>query len=132
MIALDTNVLLRALVDDEKAQAQCNAARRLVTAAGSVSISTAVFLEMVWTLSRSFGYPRKEVARVAALLLRHPKYRIQDANLFEAAIARFAASHIDFADAVALEHAAGNGVVLHTFDRKLARLEGAKAVSASM
>ncbi|MHB8448550.1 MAG: PIN domain-containing protein [Rudaea sp.] len=128
MIALDTNVLLRALVDDEKATSQCAAARRLVAAAAVVTISAAVFLEAVWTLSRSFGFPRKDVAHVASLLLKHPKYRIQDAALFEVAVARFAAGNIDFADAVALEHASRNNAVLHTFDRKLARLRGAQAV----
>ena len=129
MIALDTNVLLRALVDDDAAVEQCAAARRLVAAANAVTISAAVFLEAVWTLSRSFGFPRKDVARVAAMLVEHPKYRVQDAALFEAAITRFAAGNIDFADAVALEHAARSNAVLHTFDRKLARLDGAHAVN---
>ena len=128
MIALDTNVLLRALVDDEEAANQCAAARRLVASASAVTISAAVFLEAVWTLSRSFGFPRKDVARVATMLLEHPKYRVQDAALFEAAVGRFAAGNIDFADAVALEHASRNNAVLHTFDRKLAKLDGAQAV----
>ncbi len=128
MIALDTNVLLRALVDDDKAAHQCAAARRLVASAATVTISAAVFLEAVWTLSRSFGFPRKDVAHVATQLLKHPRYRIQDAALFESAVARFATGNIDFADAVALEHASRSNAVLHTFDRKLARLRGAQAV----
>ncbi|MBS0570599.1 MAG: PIN domain-containing protein [Proteobacteria bacterium] len=128
MIALDTNVLLRALVDDDKAVTQCAAARRLVAAAGVVAICAAVFLETVWTLSRSFGFSRKEVVRVASMLLRHPKYRIQDSDLFAAALARFADGNIDFADAVALEQAVRGNAVLHTFDRKLAKLAGAQFV----
>lgn len=129
MIALDTNVLLRALVDDDEAASQCVAARQLVASATLVTISAAVFLETVWTLSRSFGFPRKQVARVATMLLKHPRYRVQDPILFEAAVARFAASNIDFADAVALEHAVHGNVVLHTFDRKLAKQRGAQAVT---
>lgn len=128
MIALDTNVLLRALVDDEVAANQCAAARRLVAAATSVTISAVVFLEAVWTLSRSFGFPRKEVARVATMLLKHPKYHVQDSALFEAAVARYGAGNIDFADTVALEHASRNNALLYTFDRKLAKLDGAQAV----
>jgi predicted nucleic-acid-binding protein len=128
VIALDTNVLLRTLVDDDKATAQCTAARKLVAAAGTVTISAAVFLETVWTLSRNFGFSRKDMVRVATLLLKHPKYRVQDTALFEGAVARFASTNIDFADAVALEHAARNDAVLHTFDRKLAKLHGARAV----
>lgn len=131
MIAVDTNVLLRALVDDENATQQCTAARQLVQAAGSVTISSAVFLETMWTLSRSFGYTRAKVAHVADLLLRHPKYRIQDTDLFAAANARFASTNIDFADAVALEHATSKAATLRTFDRKLGRHKGAQIVESN-
>lgn len=125
MIAVDTNVLLRLLVDDDMAPDQCRAARRLVARAGAVSISATVLLETIWTLSRSFGFSRKQVARVASEMLSHPKYRIQDSRLFESAIACFGASNIDFADAVALEHARSLGIDLYTFDKKLAALDGA-------
>lgn len=128
MIALDTNVLLRALVEDADAKAQCAAARRLVTEAGEVAISAVVFLETMWTLSRSFGYSRAQVAQVGAMLLEHPKYHVRAIELFVPAIKRYADSTIDFADAVALEDAISHGDQIHTFDRKFARLDGAHAV----
>jgi len=131
VIALDTNVLLRALVDDETAPEQCAAARRLIESEGAVSIGAVVFVEAMWTLSRSYGYGRMQVARVARLLLEHPKYRVRSADLLAGAVARYERAGIDFADAIALEDARSERTVLHTFDRKLARQDGAQLVAAA-
>lgn len=126
MIAIDTNVLLRALVDDEAAPEQSAAARRLIEQAGSVSVGMVVFLETIWTLGRSYGYSRPQVARVAKLLLEHPKYHVQSSELFAVAVAQYERSAIDFSDAVALHEARRSAALLYTFDRKLARHEGAR------
>lgn len=126
MIAVDTNVLLRALVDDPENPAQCAAARRLLGAAARVRISAAVFLETLWTLSRSYGFPRREIARTGNELLAHPRYQVHDSELFSQALARFAASNVSLADALALEDASVEGALLYTFDRKLAKQENAR------
>lgn len=128
MIALDTNVLLRALVDDADAPDQCAAARQLLAESRGVVISAVVFLETLWTLSRSFGYSRAQVCRVGALLLDHPRYHVRSEDLCAAALERYANSKIDFADAVALVDAGSGGCILHTFGHKLARLPGTQLV----
>lgn len=126
MIAVDTNVLLRALLDDPQAPEQCATARELIVAAGSVAISAVVFLESMWTLSRSFAFPRRQVAETGMRLLEHPRYRIESRDLFVGAMRHYLDRGIDFGDAVALEQARQDGLVLHTFDRKLARCPGAQ------
>lgn len=126
MIALDTNVLLRILVQDDSAPAQCLAARQLIENEGKAHISAAVLLETLWTLSRSYGVGRAELARTAQALLSHPSYLVESADRYARAIRRYAASGIDLADAVALEHALEHQATLHTFDRKLAKQGGAR------
>lgn len=130
MIAADTNVLLRALVDDKENPGQCAAARRLLESADRVRVSAAVFLETLWTLSRSYGFPRAEVAHAGQELLAHPRYQIHDSRLFRQALARYAASNISLADALALEDALIADGPLYTYDRKLAKQNGARLLES--
>lgn len=128
MIAVDTNVLLRALVEDPTAPAQCAAARALVARAGQVRVASIVFVETLWVLHKRYRAARDEVARVARELLDHPRYQIGASDELSQALEIFSTNSIDFADAVALADARRAGVGLHTFDRRLAKLSDATIV----
>lgn len=128
MIAVDTNVLLRALVDDSDAPAQCAAAQLLIADAGQVRVASIVFMETLWVLLNRYRAPRKAVVRIARELLEHPRYEIENADQLGAVLKIYAASNIDFADAVALADARQVGCVLHAFDRRLAKLDDAALV----
>ena len=128
MIAVDTNVLLRALVDDHAAPGQCAAARTLLASASKVRVAPIVFMETLWVLHKRYQAPRREVARIARELLEHPRYQIENREPLNEALAIFTGSNVDFADAVALTDARHTQCVLHTFDRKLAKLDGAVVV----
>lgn len=128
MICVDTNVLLRALVADADAPDQCSAARALIAGAGKVRVAGIVFMEALWVLHKRYQASRKEVARIAGELLEHPRYQIENQDRLSAALAIFSLSNVDFADAVALADARHAQCVLHTFDKKLAKLDGAELV----
>jgi predicted nucleic-acid-binding protein len=127
MIAIDTNVLLRAVVADADDPDQCARARDLVKQAGRVRIAAIVFTEALWVLHKSYKASRMEVTRVARELLDHPLYHVEQTDLLREALEVFADSNVDFADAIALTDARRANIPLHTFDRKLARLSGAVA-----
>ncbi|HET9033607.1 MAG TPA: PIN domain-containing protein [Dokdonella sp.] len=129
MINLDTNVLIRLLVDDDMAPQQVIAARARVQSEPSVGIGASVFLETMWVLERSYKYPRSAISEVASQLLAHAKYQIAQRQLLTRALEIHRDSSIGFGDALALAQALGSDAILVTFDRKLARLEGAEAVS---
>jgi predicted nucleic-acid-binding protein len=128
VIAVDTNVLLRALVDDPTDPAQCSVARALVARAGQVRVASIVFVETLWVLHKRYRAARDEVSRVARELLDHPRYQIEASDELGQALDIFSTNGIDFADAVALADARRAGVGLHTFDRKLAKLPDATIV----
>jgi len=128
VIAVDTNVLLRALVDDPADPAQCAAARALVAQAGQVRVASIVFVETLWVLHKRYRAARGDVSRVARELLDHPRYRIEASDELSQALEIFSTNGIDFADAVALADARRAGVGLHTFDRRLAKLPDATIV----
>ncbi len=125
MIAIDTNVLLRTLVDDSDAPSQCEQARALVKRAGQVRVSLIVFVETLWVLNKRYRASRADVERIAFQLLDHPRYQIEQTDLLRESLAVFASSNVDIADALALVDARRCKVVLHTFDAKLAKLDGA-------
>ena len=63
MIAVDTNVLLRRLLNDDATQAE--RARRLFESEESVLIADVVLAEAVWTLTgKRYGAGREEIAAV--------------------------------------------------------------------
>ena len=64
MIAIDTNVLVRVLVDDPGAPQQNERARASVTRAKRVFIPQPVQIETLWVLSRSYGFDRQALIDV--------------------------------------------------------------------
>ena len=68
MIAVDTNVLLRRLLNDDASQAA--KARRLFESEDSVLITDGVLAETIWTLKgKRYGVGREELAAVVIGLL---------------------------------------------------------------
>ena len=72
MIALDTNVLVRYLVEDDAKQSAAAAALidRVIADDETLFVSDVVVCETVWVLSVSYRVGRKEIAGVLRNLLR--------------------------------------------------------------
>ena len=99
MIALDTNILARYLLDDEPAQAR--AARRLLAdASAEYWIPVTVVLELAWVL-RKADAPRSVVMERLRDLLTLRNVRPQNADLVSQAL-RWAVEGMDLADALHL------------------------------
>ena len=77
MIAVDTSVLLRYLLNDDEAQAARAAA--VFDTAESVLISDVVLVETVWTLSgRKYRLAKAELVTVLERLFSEPNIRFED------------------------------------------------------
>ena len=66
-IAADTNVLVRAVVRDDKMQAEV--AARVLRNASLVAVAVSGLCEFVWVLRRKYGLPAAEVAAAIRVLL---------------------------------------------------------------
>jgi predicted nucleic-acid-binding protein len=66
-IAADTNVLVRALVRDDKRQAEV--AARVLRNASLVAVAVSSLCEFVWVLRGKYGLPAAEVAAAIRALL---------------------------------------------------------------
>ncbi len=69
-ITVDTNILIRAVVADDKKQAR--AAARLLKEADLIAVTLPCLCEVVWVLDRVYQFGRKDiVAAVEALVNAH-------------------------------------------------------------
>lgn len=115
MIALDTNVLVRALTLDDAAQAR-EASR--VMRAGPVWLAKSVLLETEWVLRGAYRFDREAVGEAFDRLLGLPVAEIEDRPGVERAVAWYR-DGMDFADALHLA-SSGPAPSFATFDKDLA------------
>jgi predicted nucleic-acid-binding protein len=123
-ISLDTNILVRLLVDDDGYADQCERARQAIAPYDRIFISQIVQVETVWVLKRAYGFSRLEITGTLEHLLINRAYELEYADLFEEALAIYRASRVDFADTLILQASRRSQLDLLTFDAKLARLPG--------
>jgi len=117
LIALDTNILARYLLDDEPAQAR--AVRRLLADANAEYwIPVTVVLELAWVLRKSDA-PRSVVMERLRDLLSLRNVRVQNGDLVSQAL-RWAAQGMDLADALHLV-LSGKAERFATFDEALVK-----------
>ena len=132
MIAIDTNVLVRYLVRDDAEQAE--AARLLlegITSERPGFICREVAIEVVWVLERAYKFTRAQVADVIVELAATDGIVIEEAEDVAHAAIRYRQTGADFSDLMILAATERMGAgPLYTFDRRLARVDGATLVEA--
>lgn len=133
MPALDTNVLVRYLVQDDTAQLA--AAKRLITrcvAEGStlLLVPVTVVLEFEWVLRSSFQFGKDDVLMTLSSLFSAAELTFESERALEVALQLFRKGSADFADClhVALATQAGEQP-LWTFDKGASRVSGAQLLA---
>jgi len=127
VIALDTNVLVRLVLQDDETQAR--AAERLVVRARReqthLFVADVVWCELVWVLTRRAGLSRDDIAAALDQLLRTELIVVAAPAVIERSLAAYRKGKGDFADYLVREQAraidAGDVV---TFDRALKGEDG--------
>lgn len=131
MIGLDTNVLVRYLVQDDPAQAK-QAAAAIESAAGRgerMRLSATTLCELVWVLESAYDQARADVARALEQIARTADFDLEHAAHVRTAIERYRSTSADFADVIVglVNEAAGCEHTL-TFDRPLKRISQFKVI----
>lgn len=126
MKAIDTNVLVRFLVNDDQAQAQL--VRRYLQSAekqrGTLFVPLLVVLETIWVLDFAYGIERDEIIAVMSDLLLLPILEFENRQVVQKVISSAADKRFDLPDLLIAEaaHMAGCQTVL-TLDKKAAKSE---------
>lgn len=124
MIAIDTNVLVRILIDDVDEIAQTHAARALAKAVRQVYIPQIVQVECVWVLETAYQLDKATVVGLLEHLYANSAFILQHADLFYAALEQFRNHNVDFSDCLILAESQCFGAPLHTFDKRLGKQPG--------
>lgn len=127
MIGIDTNVLLRWLLDDDAGQSARIEAwlGTLPAAAGQIHLGDVVLAEACWTLASVYQQPKAALLRALRGLLDEPMFGFDDRGAVEAAVAAFQDASCGFSDClVVARHRASGCSATVTFDKRMQRLEG--------
>ncbi|CAN7650766.1 type II toxin-antitoxin system VapC family toxin [Mesorhizobium sp. LjRoot246] len=113
MLAIDTNVVVRYLTNDDPEQSP--RARRLIDAE-PVFVTVTVILEAEWVLRSAHGYDQASIVNALRVFGGLPAVEIEDAAIVSSAL-DLAETGMDFADALHLGRSSHCSAFV-TFDRK--------------
>lgn len=123
MWALDTNVLVRYLTQDDKKQSA--AASRFIEEELSASrpgfVSLVTLLETVWVLESRYGVERPNLCDLLDDLVSTASLEVQEASAVRQAVGLYRKGKVDIHDALISTLAAARSAQVVTFDTKAAR-----------
>lgn len=124
MISVDTNVLVRIMIDDPGASAQMLAARELASQAGMLFVTQIVQVETVWVLQSAYEFDKTALLGILEDLRGNPAVLLEQRHRFDAALSDYRVGNADFSDCLILAASRENRAKVHTFDRRFAKLPG--------
>lgn len=132
MIAIDTNVLIRYLVQDHPTQSR--AAARLLEEAEARGtrcfLSHIVLCEMVWVLESCYRRSHRHIVSVLQHILHTGFFCVEQPERLEQVVHSYQTGHADFADYLILAESQVEGAKpFYTFDRQLHPQRGVTLLS---
>jgi len=124
---LDTNVLLRFLLDDhvELPRAAARLFQQAVDEKCLLILTDIGIAEAVWVLTSYYKLEREKVAESLAKLLLKAGVQCPTLEPVLDALARFKATNCDFFDCYLAAQAASSGVAIASFDKDFRKFEDA-------
>ena len=128
-ITADTNVLVRAVLQDDAAQ--CRSAREMLLSATLIAVSLPSLCELVWILRRGAKLPREDILSAVRALLNAGNV-VMNRPAVEAGLAMLDAGG-DFADGImAHEGKWLGGETFVSFDRQAVKLLSEQGEAAQL
>ena len=126
MIAVDTNVLVRYITNDDKEQALL-ATTLLDSYIGkekSIFINNIVLCELVWVLVRGYKYQKEDIIKTLKLLLSSVEFEFENHELAFLTVIEYEKAEADFSDIlIGLLNRYRNCSVTYSFDQKALKLK---------
>jgi predicted nucleic-acid-binding protein len=130
MIGLDTNVLVRYIVQDDLAQSR--KATMLIESLTDESpgfVSIAALVELVWVVQGCYAASKDDTVAILDRLSRTRTLRLENMDVVSKAVRVYAASSADFADCL-IESAGSHAQCSHTatFDGNASKTAGMQLI----
>jgi len=123
MKSVDTNVLVRILIDDDKQMEQTKLARQFAKKAQQLFISQIVQVELVWVLESAYHLDKNDIAHILQCLQTNEAFVLQNENEFSEALHLYQINNVDFSDCLIFFESQKEKCEVVTFDKKFSRLE---------
>ena len=126
MIGLDTNVLVRYLVQDDPGQSRkaTQVIAKRCTRDDPGVVNRIVLCELVWVLESAYGYSKDTIVAVLEKLLRTSQLKIEDMQSAWIAFRMYQKGKADFADCLlGTTNRFGGCIETVTFDQAASKLE---------
>ena len=129
--SVDTNVLVRLVVQDDEAQSR--AVDRLLAKYARngdlLFVPITVVLELEWVLRSMLGQSKAQFIEVLSALLSMLEFSFESEDALEQALADYEDGNADFAEYLHLALSRGNKALpFWTFDRKAAKVAGTRVL----
>jgi predicted nucleic-acid-binding protein len=122
MIGIDTNIMLRVLLDEDPIQSL--QARKLLSNLSESNpgyVSVTVLSEIYWVLFNRYNVPKAELILTIRTMLNLPAFEFESFEAVLRALDRFANANVDFPDVLLVERNLDFGCSkTYTFDKKAA------------
>jgi predicted nucleic-acid-binding protein len=127
VITVDTNILVRLLIHDDKQAEQIRLAKRFVEKHEQLFVPQIVQTELIWVLEFFYKFDKQQILGVLDHINGNEAFILQSKHQFEKALRLYRTSSADFSDCLILveSHPSEYRVVV-TFDKKFAKLPGVK------
>ena len=132
MIAIDTNVLVRVVVEDVDQLHQTRIARKIVERALHVFVPQLVQVETVWVLESCYKFKKEQIIFFLKTVVENSAFILQHEQTFRSALKLFEKSSADFSDCLILAECEAAGYAVITFDKKFAKIEGVQLATTEV
>ena len=122
MKAVDTNVLIRILVDDHEQMEQVHLARQFAKKSEQLFIPQIVQVELVWVLDAAYDISKNEIISILKHLHENEAFVLQNEDQFIDAFHLYQTSNADFSDCLIWAESREMNCEVVTFDKKFAKL----------
>ena len=132
MIGIDTNVLVRHLVQDDPRQSRVatQVITKQCTRESPGFVNRIVLCELVWVLESAYGYSKETIVNVLDKLLRTSQLKIEDPQSAWTSFRMYQKGKADFSDCLlGTTNRLGGCESTVTFDQTASKLDGFQLLS---
>lgn len=119
MILVDTNIILRYLLDDNK---ELSKKATEIIDNNEIFIPTEVIVEVSYVLKKVYNVEKEKIYEIIQLLLDMEDINFENKETIKLAFETYSQKNLDIVDCMLFAYAKNENYIVETLDKKLSRL----------